>query len=73
MGKSIIGSMKVVGAGKAVFNMSSSSSFWEFILPAPGTVLSNFKVVYTGNPVTVDWGDGQKQVLTSNINYNHTY
>jgi hypothetical protein len=72
MAKIVLRNSKIKNGSRCIFN-SLISYLWKFLTPAQGTTITNFRVVYTGDPVTIDWGDGQKQVLTSNVNYNHTY
>jgi hypothetical protein len=72
MAKIIFKNTKIVNNGSVVLN-KQLINFWEFITPATNTTLSNFRVVYTGDPITVDWGDGQEQTILSNVNYSHTY
>jgi uncharacterized protein YmfQ (DUF2313 family) len=72
MAKIIFKNTKIVNGATAIFN-KQSVNLWKFIVPAPNTTLSNFRVVYTGDPITVDWGDEQEQTILSNVNYSHTY
>jgi uncharacterized protein YmfQ (DUF2313 family) len=72
MAKIILNNTKIVNNARVVLN-KQLINFWGFITPTPNTTLSNFRVVYTGDPITVDWGDGQEQTILSNVNYSHTY
>jgi len=72
MAKIVLNNTRIESSTRAVFNRTLIN-FWEFIAPAPSTTISNFRVVYTGDPITVDWGDGQEQTILSNVNYSHTY
>jgi hypothetical protein len=77
MAKIFLKNTKIVNNARVVFNKvvlnKQLINFWGFITPTSNTTLSNFRVVYTGDPITVDWGDGQEQTILSNVDYSHTY
>jgi len=51
-----------------------SNSLWEFPQPISGTTLNNFYVRTIGNVTcSVDWGDGNIEVINSATPTNHTY
>ena len=45
---------------------------WDFAAPA-GKTLTAFNVHFESGQVTVDWGDGSSQILTSGVNYTKTF
>ena len=51
-----------------------TKSLWGFPQPTSGATLTGFYVITTGNvPCSVDWGDGNIQVIDSAAPTNHTY
>ena len=68
-----VGSQQVVEvrAGTELVWPTTSGDFWTFDTPTGGQeveVIANFS-----GYVTIDWGDGNVDALTSNVATNHTY
>jgi len=54
--------------------LTQASGLWEFPQPTSGTTLSNFYIKTIGNVTcSVDWGDGNIEVINSATPTNHTY
>jgi hypothetical protein len=57
-----------------VINPYVFPTFWEPTQPATPVTLTGFRATTSdGTPITVTWGDGTTQVLTSNVAVNKTF
>jgi len=43
------------------------------LLPTPGSIISNFSVTTTSGTITVDWGDGTSQIISSSVPTSKSY